>query len=298
MIPLHPILATAVVPWNDCYEFDEPVFRQQVETIATNLTRHIYIFGTAGEGYAVSELQFDLITKAFWLAAQDFGVSPMVGLISLSLPTVISRIERCHMLGFREFQLSLPAWGALNDKELDVFFGEICSRFTDCRFNHYNLLRTKRLLTSIEYRRLTAKHPNLVAVKSSTDDPAVIADLLTVSPRLKFYFTELGYVLARRITDEVGLLISLASVNHERARAFVAGDDSIRTAAVADFRLMLSCLLEISANSFHIDGAYDKMLFRMNDCRFPLRLLPPYAAATEADFERFRASLPVGWRKP
>src|SRR5687768_9581594 len=53
-----PILATAVVPWTADYKFDAETFRRQVQTIARGLTRHIYIFGTAGEGYAVSDTQF------------------------------------------------------------------------------------------------------------------------------------------------------------------------------------------------------------------------------------------------
>jgi hypothetical protein len=36
-----------------------------------------------------------------------------------------------------------------------------------------------------------------------------------------------------------------------------------------------------------IDGAYDKVLWRLHDLRFPLRLLPPYAGASEAAFDRF-----------
>ncbi|WP_414660631.1 beta/alpha barrel domain-containing protein [Horticoccus sp. 23ND18S-11] len=289
------ILATAVVPWTDRLEFDEPVFRRQVHTIAKNLTRHIYVFGTAGEGYAVSEKQFDQITRAFWSSAQECGVTPMVGLISLSLPTIIDRIERCRALGFRLFQLSLPSWGALNDREVDAFFAETCGRFPDCQFHHYNLLRTKRLLTSVEYRRLAAAHPNFIAVKNSTADPAILADLLTLTPRLRFFITEKGYAIARR-THDVGLLISLASVHPARAKAFVAGNDSQRDADVADFNAMVAVLKELAADRFHIDGAYDKMLFRVSDPTFPLRLLPPYASATEADFARFLAALPAGWR--
>lgn len=289
------ILATAVVPWTERYEFDEPRFRRQVHTIAKNLTRHIYVFGTAGEGYAVTGRQFDSITRAFWESSREAGVEPMVGLISLSLPTIIERIERCHALGFRLFQLSLPSWGPLNDRELDAFFAETVGRFSDCRFHHYNLLRTKRLLTSAEYRRLAAAHPNFVAVKASTADPAVVADLLTMTPRLRFFITEKGYAIARR-THDVGLLISLASVNPTRAKAFVAGDDAQRAADVADFSVMGATLKELSADRFHIDGAYDKMLFRVTDPTFPLRLLPPYASATEEDFRRFLAALPAGWR--
>ena len=290
------ILATAVVPWNERFEFDEPSFRRQVRTIAEGLTGHIYIFGTAGEGYAVSETQFDQVARAFWESAAENGVSPMVGVISLSLPTIIDRIRRCYALGFRTFQLSLPSWGVLNDQEIDRFFAETCGRFPDCQFHHYNLLRTKRLLTSVEYRRLADAHPNFVGVKASTSDPAVLADLLTVSPRLRFFFTEMGYAIARR-THETGFLISLASVSPVRAKQFVSGDDAQRTSDVADFHVMAAALKEISANRFHIDGAYDKMLFRMSDPTFPLRLLPPYSYASEEDFARFKAALPAGWRQ-
>lgn len=299
-MPLSPatpaaILATAVVPWTEHFEFDGAVFRREVCTIARGLTRHIYIFGTAGEGHAVSDRQFDQITQAFWLNAQECGVSPMVGLISLSLPAIIGRIERGRALGFRTFQLSMPSWGPLNDRELDVFFAETCGRFPDCEFHHYNLLRTKRLLTSVEYRRLAAAHPNFIAVKSGASDPVVVADLLTATPRLRFYFTEMGYAIARR-THEVGFLISLASVNPARARAFVAGNDARRTADIVEIKAMFTTLMELSAGRFHIDSAYDKMLFRVSDPEFPLRLLPPYAGATEEDFARFLAALPAGWR--
>ena len=289
------ILATAVVPWTERYEFDEARFRRQVRTIARALTRHIYIFGTAGEGHAVSESQFDRITQVFWSSAQECGVSPMVGLISLSLPAIIARIERARALGFRAFQLSLPSWGALNDCELDSFFAETCGRFPDCQFHHYNLLRTKRLLTSVEYRRLAAAHPNFIAVKAGASDPAVVADLLTVSPRLRFYLGEMGYAIVRR-THEVGLLISLASINPARAQAFVTGDDARRTADVGELTAVLATLLKLSSGRFHMDSAYDKLLFRVADRDFPLRLLPPYAGATDEDFASFLAALPPGWR--
>jgi dihydrodipicolinate synthase/N-acetylneuraminate lyase len=289
------ILATAVVPWNERFEFDEPVFRRQVHTLANSLTRHLYVFGTAGEGYAVTEQQFDQIARAFWESSKECGAVPMLGVISLSMPTIIDRIRRGRAMGFRLFQLSLPSWGPLNDQELDRFFAETCGRFPDCEFHHYNLLRTKRLLTAAEYRRLAAAHPNFIAVKASTADPAVLADLLTMSPRLRFYFTEFGYAIARR-THDVGLLISLASVNPPRALRFVAGDDSSRESDVAEIRSIVDAIKLACGGRYHIDGAFDKMLFRVSDPTFPLRLLPPYSYATEDDFAQFLGALPAGWR--
>ena len=115
-----------------------------------------------------------------------------------------------------------------------------------------------------------------------------------MSPRLRFFLTEFGYTIARR-THEVGLLISLASVNYVRAKAFVAGDDARRTADVVELRAMGAALREVSMGRFHIDGSFDKMLFRVANPGFPLRLLPPYETATEEDFARFVAALPPGW---
>ena len=289
------ILSTAVVPWNERFEFQEDVFRRQVHILARELTRDLYVFGTAGEGYAVTEGQFDRITRAFWESAQESKVNPMVGLISLSLPTIIERIERCHALGFRLFQLSLPSWGALNEGEVDRFFAETCGRFPDCQFHHYNLMRTKRLLTSVEYRRLAAAHPNFIAVKNSTTDPAVIADLMTMTPRLRFYITEFGYAIARK-THDLGLLISLATINAERAKRFVTGTDAQRASDLEDLKAAIAALTA-TGPKFHIDGAYDKMLYRLTDPTFPLRLLPPYASASDADFEVFKAAVPAGLRR-
>ncbi len=289
-----PILATAVIPWTADYRFDAETFRREVRAIARGLTRHIYIFGTAGEGYAVSEAQFREVATCFWQCAQEEAVTPMLGIISLSLPTIVERIAWGRSLGFREFQLSLPAWGGLNDRELEIFFAETCGCFPDCQFHHYNLARSQRVLTAADYRRLVAAHPNFVAVKASVADPAIIRDFMALSPRLQFFFTERGYVEARRL-GPCGLLISIATVHYAQALAFVAGDDAYRTEAFVSLQEVGRKLKEVCAGRYHIDGAFDKMLFRVSDPAFPLRLLPPYTGASEDDFETFRKGLPERW---
>uniref|UniRef100_UPI00404A35E7 hypothetical protein n=1 Tax=Cephaloticoccus sp. TaxID=1985742 RepID=UPI00404A35E7 len=125
---------------------------------------------------------------------------------------------------------------------------------------------------------------------------AVFDDLLTVSPRLRLFFTEVGYEFVRRTRNDVGLLISLASANYHRAKAFVEGDKDQRATDIVSLNSLLSNLKEItSSRKLHIDGVYDKMLYRLTDNDFPLRLLPPYDFATENEFEQFRASIPNGW---
>src|SRR5438128_243393 len=145
------ILATCCLPWQEDHTLDEQMFRRQVRNLLSDLTQHVYIFGTAGEGYAVTEGQFDEILRIFREETAKPGVRAMVGIISLALFTMIERIERACELGFRLFQISLPCWGALKGSELKCFFKEVCQRFPECEFLHYNLPRVKRLVTPEEY---------------------------------------------------------------------------------------------------------------------------------------------------
>ncbi len=145
------ILATCVLPWDEDLRFLEEDFREHVRLVAEHVTRHIYIFGTAGEGYAVTDGQFRVISRIFWDAALSHGVTPMLGVISNSLGTVIERIEFGIETGFRQFQVSFPSWGAVSDAERDAFFTEVCGRFGQAQFLHYNIPRGRRVLTGAEY---------------------------------------------------------------------------------------------------------------------------------------------------
>jgi dihydrodipicolinate synthase/N-acetylneuraminate lyase len=284
------ILATCVVPWDADGNFMEDLFRHQVRYLLGQGVTNLYIFGTAGEGYAVSDRQFDQVVPVFQ-EAMKAGGEPMVGVISLSLPTIIERIGRCREMGIRLFQISLPAWGALSESELFEFFRQVCGRFPDCRFLHYNLMRTKRLVTPGEYARLLRQHGNLVATKNSTDSLDRIEGLLSLAPELCHFFDEIAYATASQM-GECGLLASLSTPNWQAARAyFEAGrrrDTATLLPMLHELTAMARDLSEVVGTTAHIDGAFDKMLWRLHDNRFPLRLLPPYFGVSEACFEKFR----------
>ena len=284
------ILATCCVPWHDDFTFAGEIFQRQVRHLIAQGISDLYIFGTAGEGYAVTDRQFDEITRVFLAEARIEGVQTMVGVISLSLATVIERIERAREMGARRFQLSLPSWGALRDPEMDVFFRETCGRFPDCDFLHYNLQRTGRIITGAEYGRLAERHPNLVATKNSTTDTKRLRGLLTEAPQLQHFITEVGFAEAAMM-GECGLLLSVASTNLTLGRAFFeAGcrrDGSALAETGREANELIAELLKLSDPDTHMDGAFDKMFCRIHDPQFPLRLLPPYGSATEAVFEQF-----------
>jgi dihydrodipicolinate synthase/N-acetylneuraminate lyase len=281
------ILATGVVPWREDDTSDEPLFRHTIRHLVPALTRHLYVFGTAGEGYAVSDRQFADLTRAFVEEMNATGGVPMVGVISLSLATVIERIELARGLGVEEIQISLPCWGALSDSEVDCFFQETCGRFPDLRFLHYNVARAKRQLTGADYGRLAPRHPNLVAIKMGGDTPALL-DVARGAPALRCFFTEPGYLNYRQETD-CGLLCALGLCDPALARRLFDAGVADRAKLAPVFRAIREAIRDALAGSGAIDGAYDKCYVKRLFPEFPLRLLPPYAGATEEQFSRFLA---------
>ena len=297
MAPLaHPfriaptILGTCCVPWTADWSFDEALFRRSVRDLRDNLTRDLYLFGTAGEGYAVTDRQFLAIARAFREEMSGPADHPMVGVISLSLPTIIERIAAARDLGFRDFQISLPSWGPLSDRELRAFFRETCGRFPDCRFLHYNLMRAKRLVTGAEYAELAREHPNLVATKHGTNDQAVIESLMRDAPMLTHFITERGFAKASLLGDNCGFLISVASTNYAAAKEYYAAgrarDATKLDATAAELSAMVQILIRHAEGIAHMDGAFDKVFNRMQVPEFPLRLLPPYGYFDDATYAR------------
>ncbi|MEI6338566.1 MAG: hypothetical protein WCQ57_08305 [Verrucomicrobiota bacterium] len=62
------------------------------------------------------------IARFFQEETSEAKAEGLLGVISLSLPTIIERIEKGREWGFRSFQISLPIGGALNDREMETFF--------------------------------------------------------------------------------------------------------------------------------------------------------------------------------
>lgn len=296
MIPRYPrtVLGTVCVPWKDDGTFDGACFRRTISNLVGAGLPDLYIFGTAGEGYAVSDADFRRIAVLFAeTMRQAGGAPPMVGVISQSLQTIIERIEFCRAEGITTFQISLPNWGVLSDEGLRRFFAEICDRFPDCRFLHYNLMRAGRLVRPRDYAELAGRHPNLVATKYGGGDPFLISGLMAEAPMLRHFFTEQGFYTAAPL-GEPALLASISSSNPARAHRYLAaaasGDHETLAQLYRELCGVLHTLIA-AVGPGRIDGAYDKTIHKLTDPAFPLPLLPPYEGATEEAYQRYKAEL-------
>jgi len=290
------ILVACPTPWDAGFQLDEATFRTEVRAVLAAGYTDLYIFGTGGEGYAVDTARFTLVASVFGEEVLGHeGIRPMVGVIGLSTAIVVERIAIAHALGFRTFQISLPAWGPVNDTELLRFFTDVCGAFPDARFLNYNLPRTKRVLTGADYANVIPVVPNLVATKTTGGGLAAAEELIRNAGELQHFMGE-GNFPHGSMFGECSLLASYAELSPHKTRAlFEAG----RTRDVErlftlqhEFQVMQSALWAAPMSSVHMDGAYDKMLVKLGMLPdFPLRLLSPYESYTQADYEACLALL-------
>ena len=216
------ILVSCEIPWDDNEQLLEDVFRREVRSVLQDFN-HLYVFGTAGEGYAVDTARFQRIVEVFYEETRGDDVHPMVGVIGLSTANIVERIAFAYKVGFRTFQISMPSWGALNDREVMTFFTDVCGAFPDAQFLHYNLPRTKRVLMGPDYRRLVDAVPNLVATKNTGGGMERAASVMTHAPELQHFFGENNFPHGC-MYGECSLLASFAAMSPHKTKAlFDAG---------------------------------------------------------------------------
>ena len=289
------ILVACPSPWDERFELVEEIFRAEVREVLAAGFQHLYVFGTGGEGYAVDTRRFRQVVDLFYEETRAPDLNPMVGVIGLSTPQIVERIEYAHDVGFRIFQISLPSWGPLNDGELLRFFVDVCGRFPDSRFLHYNLPRTKRVLGGRDYARIIPEVPNLVATKTTGGGIAAAEELIRYSGELQHFMGE-GNFPHGSMFGECSLLASYAELSPRMTRAlFEAGrtrDTGELMRLQHAFQAMGTELWAQPAPGPHMDGAYDKMLVKLGMLPdFPLRLLSPYQGFTEDDYQACRRLL-------
>ena len=278
-------LAACMLPWTEDFQLDVPKFEQHIQAALDGDYTCLYVMGTAGEGYALSEEHFQEVVDVFAAMTVRDGVDPQIGVIGLSMEQIIQRIRFTHGLGIRMFQISLPSWGTLDEAEALIFFKTVCGAFPDSRFLHYNLPRAGRIIRGREYRRIGEEVPNLVATKNSTTDYARTADLLENAPELQHFLLEGNFAMGCTL-GECSLLCSYDALFPETTwKFFEAGKskDLKELFRITRFFREVGTKLFTHCPREMIDGSYDKTFLWLRDPDFSNRVLPPYLGLSDEE---------------
>lgn len=290
------IMGTALTPWDENFDIDEKSFRKQVRRMTDSGIYSIYTFGTAGEGFAVSDSQFMHMAEIFVDEMSAPGMLPMMGIMSLSMPTILWRIEKCRQIGINDFQISFPSWGALTDASVMIFFKEILERFPDCNFLHYNNPASKKKLGLEHYIKLAEMYPNLAAVKMpglKPEETELIDYVVTDKMPMQIFVGEPMFSnLSAK--GECGLLLTALSINYKISWDFFnAGKakdmDEVRR-IFKGYEKIRDAMRDTMPGD-RMGGAYDKLFFKLQMPDFPQRMLPPYESISDDDFKNFKTAV-------
>lgn len=289
-------LCAACIPWTEDFQLDAALFRQGVRLLCEQGAGSIYLFGTAGEGYAVDRAQYLQIVTEFMDEMKSFpDVIPMVGVITMSMTEAVERIRLAGDLGVRYFQVSFPCWGAVSDEEALIFFKTVCGAFPDYFFMHYNnALRSKKRLAPADYKRLVEEVPNLVAVKFIAPSFNEIHEFAALNLPIRVFFLEYAYGYGSMVYNQFGYLASITNCSYKIMRAYYQAGIRQDWDAILrihnDFPVVYDALFGNCPGN-KIDSSYDKLFLQFSVPEFPARILPPYVGCTDAQVEGFKADI-------
>jgi len=291
------VMVSVVCPWDEAEQLDEAAFRHEIEHALNAGFRHVYVFGTAGEGYGVDTARFTRVIEVFGdQMSRTPDARAMVGVIGLSTGNVVERVQIAHDLGFREFQISFPIWQTLTDEEVLTFLRDVCGAFPDSVFMHYNTGRVGRVLNGRHYRPVIEAVPNLVATKTMTSDGLIIASVVRDAPELTHFLSETS-VATGSLHGPVGLLATYGALAPKKCWAVLRAGNEGRPEEAAELggwfdRLGREIFDPLMADR-RIDGAYDKLIEKLSPGQeaFPLRMLSPYRGLSEPEYVQARRTL-------
>jgi dihydrodipicolinate synthase/N-acetylneuraminate lyase len=285
------VMVSVVCPWDDHEQLDEAAFRHEIDHAIRAEFRHVYVFGTAGEGYGVDTARFRRVIEVFGdEMRKTSGARAMVGVIGLSTGNVVERIGIAHDLGFREFQISFPMWQILTDLEVLTFFRDVCGAFPDSLFMHYNTARVGRALNGHHYGPILDAVPNLVATKTMTGDLGTVASVVRDAPDLMHFLGEQSITYGS-LFGEVALLGTFGALAPKKSWAILRLANSGRQREAAEigswFDRLSREIFDPMMTDRRVDGAYDKTIEKLSPGQdgFPLRMLSPYRTISDAEFK-------------
>ncbi len=281
-------LVSVPIPWNKDGSFLPDMFTKAVNKLIEESCDGLYIFGTSGEGYAVTDNEFTEIVKTFVDATKEFDGFNQVGCFGLSSDQVKNRCEIAVNNGVKNVQITLPFWKELNNAELERYFSDVCRSFPEVSFLLYNNPRNKRRLNGKELQRFHDIAPNLIGAKTGSGSWIDIYELITEAPSLINFVTEASFLFAYDLGN-VGLIPSsnyvFPSISKKYYESVINKDfEKANILHKKILRFFYKTAIPLVQKGY-IDGAIDKAYAQIGGMEMPLFMKSPYISISEKDFE-------------
>ena len=106
-------LVSSPIPWDKEQNFEPNSFDEILSQLMGQSIDGLYLFGTSGEGYAVSENEFSKIVAQFAETTSSWSGYRQVGCFGLSTSQIKWKCKVCEELNIKQIQITLPFWKEL-----------------------------------------------------------------------------------------------------------------------------------------------------------------------------------------
>ncbi len=284
---LQGYLVSVPLPWDEHGQLLVDQFRAATRKLLQEGCDGIYLFGTSGEGYAVSDDEFKVIIDLFEVETQGFDGFIQVGCFGISSDQVKVRCEMAADRGITAVQITLPFWKELSDGELTRYFQDVCGSFPELSFLLYNNPRNKRRLNGRELAGIASQVPNLHGTKTGSGSEMDFYELLTEASTLRHFVTESAFPFCYPL-GAAGLIPSSNYSRPRFSRSYyeaVTGGDVVRAQELHRniIRFFYETALPLVRKGY-IDGAIDKAYAKIGGMDLPLYMKSPYLPLSEEDY--------------
>ncbi|MEN8193643.1 MAG: dihydrodipicolinate synthase family protein [Bacteroidota bacterium] len=286
---MNGYLVSVSIPWDKDGVFSSNLFRKAINKLSGESCDGLYLFGTSGEGYSVTDAEYTSIVDVFADATDKFNGFRQVGCFGLSSDQVKNRCRIAVERGIESVQITLPCWKELNDEELKRYFLDVCNSFPELDFLFYNNPQNKRKLKGKELEAIHKIAPNLLGAKTGAGSWIDFYELITESPSLVNFVTEGAFLYSYGLGNNVGLIPSSNYVFPQRSRAYyeavISNDlDNAHRLHKDIMRFFYKTAIPL-VNKGYIDGAIDKAYSKIGDMEMPLYMKSPYIPLSNEDYE-------------
>jgi len=155
------------VAWDSNLQFDEDIYRADVEHTCKSGVSGVYTAGTTGEFYAMEFDEWQAITKATVEVCKKNGTPVMIGVTSTYTLGAVRRAAYAAEVGADAIQVALPFWMELDDRHVVPFFKTISDAAPELALTIYETMRAKKSLTADQHRAIKGVAGSYLAVKSN-----------------------------------------------------------------------------------------------------------------------------------
>jgi dihydrodipicolinate synthase/N-acetylneuraminate lyase len=170
------VVVPMVTPFTPAGDVDEPAVGRIVEHLVSNKIGGIFPLGTTGESASIAPDQKRRVVEATVRANKD-RAKVYAGIAGNCFRESVDAAVAYKALGVDCVVAHMPSYYPLNDDEIEAYFLKLADR-VPLPLILYNIPVTTHHHIALDVVDRLRKHPNIVAIKDSANDPARLVELL------------------------------------------------------------------------------------------------------------------------